>query len=138
MAVFDFLSWGHLLVLALGAFFIFGPERLPTLARDAARGVKRFREVLSGMREQMGGEMGVDFAQLRDLDLRRYHPRTFLREQLFGDETAEPATPMAQSASGATAKAPRTAPGPAGTVLPPGQVGRSVHSLPPPFDVDAT
>jgi hypothetical protein len=31
-SVFHLLSWGRVLVLTLGALFIFGPERLPTMA----------------------------------------------------------------------------------------------------------
>jgi sec-independent protein translocase protein TatB len=136
--MFSFLSWGHLLVLALGAFFIFGPERLPTLARDAAQGLKRFRAAVSEMRGAIGSEMGEDFAQLRDLDLRRYHPRTFLHEQLFGDEPSGPVTFMGQPDSSAPGIGP---PGVLGVARPaelPNQVRQPSRTLPPPFDVDAT
>lgn len=136
--MFNFLSWGHLLVLALGAFFIFGPERLPTLARDAAQGLKRFRATVSEMRGQLGSEMGEDFAQLRNLDLRRYHPRTFLREQLFGDETAVPSTIIGPAGSNAPGNRPPGGLGAAGLAEPPVQVRRAARTLPPPFDVDAT
>lgn len=109
----DFLSWGHLLVIALAALFIFGPDRLPTLAQDAARGVRRAREAVAAVRGQLQDTVGEDLAELRDLDLRRYHPRTFLRDQLFGDDDPVPAAPPA----------------------PPRTVDRST---PPPFDPDAT
>lgn len=120
--MFHFLSWGHLLVLALGAMFIFGPERLPTLARDAARGLKRLRTVLDEVRAHVDDEMGEDFAELRDLDLRRYRPRTFIRDQLFG---ANSASPSGEQTS------PRYA-----AVLP--VRGPEARRLPPPFDRDAT
>ena len=122
--MFDFLSWGHLLVLALGALFIFGPERLPTLARDAARGLKHVRAAMESMRAQVGDELGDDFAQLRDLDLRRYHPRTFIQDQLFG---ADPSDAVSRS---------RTPSAPA----PPAPLGARAQNrlLPPPFDRDAT
>lgn len=111
----DFLSWGHVVVIALAALFIFGPEKLPTLAQDAARGLKQVRETAGAVRAQMRDELGEDFTELRDLDLRRYRPRTFLRDQLFGEE--EPAAP---------ARALPDRPRP------------QVRLLPPPFDVDAT
>ena len=41
--MFDSIGWGEIIVLALAALFIFGPERLPDLAKDAASGLKRVR-----------------------------------------------------------------------------------------------
>ena len=84
--MFDSIGWGEVLVIALAALFIFGPERLPGLAKDAAAGLKKVREALTGVREQMNESLGDDFAELRDLDVRKYHPRTFIRDQLFGDD----------------------------------------------------
>ncbi len=129
--VFDFLSWGHLLVLALGALFIFGPERLPTLSRDAARGIRRLRGAIEGIRAQVGDDLGEDFGELRDLDFRRYHPRTFLREQLFGDA---PRTTAVSPAVG-TPTAPTSSP-PAMAQTPLDGVPR--FRLPPPVDHEAT
>ena len=50
--MFDSIGWGEIIVLGLAALFIFGPERLPTLAKDAAHGLKRVREAITGVREQ--------------------------------------------------------------------------------------
>lgn len=119
--MFNFLSWGHLLVLALGALFIFGPERLPTLARDAARGLKRVRTALGDVRAHLDDELGDEFAELRELDLRRYRPRTFIRDQLFGPDSASrpPDAPSVRTVVQAVG-------------------GTEAHRLPPPFDRDAT
>ena len=38
--MFDSIGWGEIIVLGLAALFIFGPERLPHLAKDAAAGLK--------------------------------------------------------------------------------------------------
>jgi sec-independent protein translocase protein TatB len=38
------------------------------------------------IRGQMDETLGDDFADLRDLDLRTYHPKTILREQLLKDD----------------------------------------------------
>jgi sec-independent protein translocase protein TatB len=116
--VFDSVGWGEIVVLLLAALFIFGPERLPDMAKDAAAGLKKVREAITGVRRQVNESLGDDLPELRDLDLRKYHPKTFIRQQLFEDE---PATPPVRR-SGATAVTAR--PRDAGT--------------PPPYDLDAT
>ena len=84
--MFDSIGWGEIIVLALAALFIFGPERLPDLAKEAAAGLKKVREAITGVRDQVQRVLGDDLAQLRDLDLRKYHPRTFIRSQLLDDD----------------------------------------------------
>jgi sec-independent protein translocase protein TatB len=119
--LFDSIGWGEILVIALAALFIFGPERLPTLAKDAAAGLKRLRRAMSDIRGQMDESLGEDFAELRELrelDLRRYHPRTFLRDQLFGDDEDDEMPPLRLGS--ATATHPRD------------------RATPPPVDYDAT
>jgi sec-independent protein translocase protein TatB len=115
--MFDSIGWGEIIVLALAALFIFGPERLPHLAKDAAAGLKRVRTAITGVREQMNESLGDDFSELRDLDLRKYHPKTFIRSQLLGDDdvpVGKAAAPMA------AAVRPRD------------------RTTPPPYDPDAT
>ena len=118
--MFDSIGWGEIVVLALAALFIFGPDRLPDLAKDAAHGLKRVREAMTGVREQLHENLGDDFDQLRDLDIRQYHPKTFIRNQLLADD--EPV----RSSSGATAA----------SVVPQQRVRDT--AVPPPFDADAT
>ena len=115
--MFNSIGWPEIVVLALAALFIFGPERLPGLAKDAAHGLKRVRSAITGVREQMNESLGDDLPELRDLDLRKYHPKTFIRTQLFGDDDATPVT--------VTRPAPATA-------------RPRDHATPPPFDLDAT
>jgi sec-independent protein translocase protein TatB len=83
--VLNSIGWGEIVVLGLAALFIFGPERLPDLAKDAAGGLERVRGAVAGVRGQLHETLGDDFDHLRDVDLRRYHPRTFLREHLIDD-----------------------------------------------------
>ena len=129
--MFDSIGWGEIMVLALAALFIFGPERLPGLAKDAAAGLKRVRAAISGMREQMNESLGDDLVELRDLDLRKYHPKTFIRDQLFGDED------YSIGLGNGTGSAGLAAGGATPGVL--GQVARSRDAgTPPPFDPDAT
>jgi sec-independent protein translocase protein TatB len=131
--VFDSIGWGEIVVVALAALFIFGPDRLPTLARDAAQGLKKLREAMSGMREQVNESLGDDFADLRDLDLRKYHPKTFIRDQLFGDDDAPPVRRGSATGSAGLVN------GAAGGAAPAAAMARPRDAAtPPPFDVDAT
>ncbi|RBY76953.1 translocase [Blastococcus sp. TF02-09] len=121
--MFDSIGWGEILVLALAALFIFGPERLPHLAKDAAVGLKKVRAAITGVRAQVNESIGDDLPELRDLDLRKYHPRTFIRSQLFDDD--EPAGGFSGSTAATAAAGP--------------VVARPRDNLvPPPFDPDAT
>jgi sec-independent protein translocase protein TatB len=117
--VFDSIGWGEILVLALAALFIFGPERLPDLAKDAAAGIKRVRSAVTGVREQVNESFGDDLPELRDLDLRKYHPKTFIRTQLMGDDDDDKPAVRPAAAAAPVAR-PRD------------------HATPPPFDPDAT
>ena len=84
--MFNSIGWGEIVVLCLAALFVFGPERLPNLAKDAAGALKRLRAATTGIRGQLHESLGEDFDHLRDVDLRTYHPRTFVREHLLADD----------------------------------------------------
>lgn len=71
------------LVLAAVALIVFGPERLPELARDAARMLRTLRDVAQGARTQLNTELGPEFA---DFDLASLNPRTAIKNALLGDE----------------------------------------------------
>jgi sec-independent protein translocase protein TatB len=77
------------------------------------------RTAITGVREQVSESLGEDLPELRDLDLRKYHPRTFIRSQLLDDDV-----PTVHRGSASAAAAP---------------VARSRdRGTPPPFDPDAT
>ncbi|MCZ2818394.1 twin-arginine translocase TatA/TatE family subunit [Modestobacter sp. VKM Ac-2984] len=132
--MFDSIGWGEIVVLALAALFIFGPDRLPTLAKDAASGLKKARDAVTGVRGQLHDTLGDDFDHLRDIDLRQYHPKTFIRSQLMGDDDAPART--VSTAAGATAAGATAAT--AGRATAGQMTGSRDASTPPPFDVDAT
>jgi sec-independent protein translocase protein TatB len=125
VAVFDSIGWGEIIVLALAALFIFGPERLPGLAKDAAAGLKRVRTAVTGIREQVNESLGDDLPELRNLDLRKYHPKTFIRSQLLGDDDGPTVHRGSAGATAASAVAPAVA-------------RPRDRAVPPPFDPDAT
>jgi sec-independent protein translocase protein TatB len=124
--VFNSIGWGEIVVLGLAALFIFGPDRLPSLAKDAAIGIKKAREAITGVRGTLHETLGDDFDHLRDVDLRQYHPKTFIRQQLLGDDDEPGVKP---SATGSTA---------AGAVRMTKATARRDATVPPPFDLDAT
>ena len=121
--MFDSIGWGEIVVLVLAALFIFGPERLPDLAKDAGAGLKKVRSAITGVRQQVNESLGDDLAELRDLDLRKYHPKTFIRSQLLDDDV-----PTVHRGS-ATA---------AGATAAPAVARSRDRGTPPPFDPDAT
>ncbi len=97
--VFD-LSPAKLLVLAIVGILVVGPDRLPSLAKDAARMIRSLREMATGAREQLRDEMGPEFA---DVDLRTLNPRTVVQRAVFGDDldltTLNPEPPSATLSS---------------------------------------
>lgn len=87
--MFSSIGWGEIIVLLLAALFIFGPERLPDLAKDAAAGLRRARGAMSGARDGLHETLGPEFDHLKGVDLRDYHPRSLLRRALL-EETEPP------------------------------------------------
>jgi sec-independent protein translocase protein TatB len=81
--VFNSLGWGEIAVLIVAALLIFGPDRLPSLARDAARLLRQVREMAQGARNTLKSELGPEFA---DIDLDTLNPKRFVRKHLFEDD----------------------------------------------------
>jgi sec-independent protein translocase protein TatB len=73
----------ELLVLAIVGLLVIGPDKLPNLARDAARMLRTLRDLATGARQQLRDELGPEFA---DVDLRSLNPRTALQRAILGDE----------------------------------------------------
>ena len=81
-------------VIAFVAILVFGPERLPDLARQAAQIVKQVRRMANNARDELRAELGPEYAdlELRDLDPREIVKR-HIAEALEDDEDDEPARP---------------------------------------------
>jgi sec-independent protein translocase protein TatB len=73
----------ELLVLAVVGLIVLGPDRLPGLARDAARMIRALRDLATGARTQLRDELGPEFA---DIDLRNLNPRTAISRAILGDD----------------------------------------------------
>jgi sec-independent protein translocase protein TatB len=73
----------ELVVLALVGLVVLGPDRLPGLAKDAARLIRTLRDLATGARTQLRDELGPEFA---DVDLRNLNPRVAISRAILGDD----------------------------------------------------
>jgi sec-independent protein translocase protein TatB len=73
----------EMIVLAVVGLIILGPDRLPALAKDAARMIRTLRDLATGARTQLRDELGPEFA---DVDLRNLNPRTAISRAILGDD----------------------------------------------------
>lgn len=78
------LTFDKLLVIAVIAVFLLGPERLPGYAAQLARLVRSLRKMADGAKDRLRDEMGSDFDDVdwKKLDPRQYDPRRIIREAL--------------------------------------------------------
>ena len=70
------------LLLAVLAIILFGPERLPDLARKVARVVQYLRTIAGTAQQQLSKELGPGF---EDLDLRDLNPKSFIQKHLLDE-----------------------------------------------------
>jgi sec-independent protein translocase protein TatB len=82
--MFGSLGLGEILTLLVVGLIVFGPDKLPQVARDAARVLRQLRAMAQGASGQLRSELGPEFA---DLDLDSLNPKTFVRKHLLGDES---------------------------------------------------
>jgi sec-independent protein translocase protein TatB len=110
--VFD-LSIGKLLVLAVIALVVFGPNELPKIASQAGKALRDLRRIAEGAKNDLREGLGLE---LEDL-----HPKRFVQKHFLDDLNGDSAKAAAQPSRPARAN---------GTLLAPGER--------PPFDPDAT
>lgn len=79
----------EMLVIAMVAMLVFGPERLPELARQFGGFVRTVKQMAENAKNDLGREMGEDFSNLslRDLDPREVVRKNFLEDGGLGDTT---------------------------------------------------
>jgi sec-independent protein translocase protein TatB len=100
------LSVGKLLVLAVIAIVVFGPERLPQVAAQAGRALRELRRMAEGATSDLREGLGPEFS---DFDISDLHPGNFVRKHLF-DDLPSGAKPPAAEASVAGRLAPEESP----------------------------
>lgn len=81
------INGSELVVLAILAVVILGPEKLPEYAAQLARLVKELRRMATGAKEQLREEVGDEIVDMdwKKLDPRQYDPRKIIKEALLDD-----------------------------------------------------
>ena len=81
------LSGEKLVILAIIAVIVLGPERLPEYAKGLANIIKSLRRMADGAKTQIKEELGDEYKDVdwRKLDPRQYDPRRIIREALTED-----------------------------------------------------
>ena len=69
----------EMVLIAFVAVLVFGPDKLPDLARQAGRMARQLRSFANAARDELRTELGPEYAdlQLRDLD-----PRVIVRKHI--------------------------------------------------------
>jgi len=100
------INGAELVVLAVIAAVVVGPERLPTYAEHLARWARALRSTAATTRGRLADELGEDDIDWAALDPRRYDPRRIVQEALAGpgpvassSTTRASAGPVARAAS---------------------------------------
>lgn len=84
---------GAILVIAV---LVFGPDKLPQLAKQAGSFVRTVRQMAENAKNDLGKELGED---LSDLNLKDLDPREIVRRNILdqpGPATPAPMRPAAQ------------------------------------------
>ena len=80
--MFD-LSLTKILVLAVIALIVFGPNELPKVASQAGRMLRDLRRIAEGAKADLREGLGPEF---QDFDFQDLNPKTFVRKHLFDEE----------------------------------------------------
>lgn len=67
-------------VIGVVAMIVFGPDRLPEVARQAARMLNQARKMAHSARDELRSELGPEYA---DLELRDLDPRQIVRKHII-------------------------------------------------------
>jgi sec-independent protein translocase protein TatB len=70
----------ELAVICLVAVLVFGPDKLPDLARQAGQMMRKAKQFADAARDELREELGPEYA---DLELRDLDPRTIVRKHII-------------------------------------------------------
>jgi sec-independent protein translocase protein TatB len=132
-------NMSEIVVLGVLAVIIFGPEKLPELARKAARVLSYLRNIANDAQGRLRQELGPEFA---DLELADLNPRTLVNKHLLNPVQAEVAALQSEPAVDRTEpplEQPGTSPAVASHQSGPAPGGRPVTVVKDvAFDTEAT
>ena len=83
--MFD-LSLPKLLVLAVIALVVFGPNELPKMAAKAGKALRELRRIADGAKADLREGLGPEFAEF---DINDLNPRHFVQKHLLSDLDGE-------------------------------------------------
>jgi sec-independent protein translocase protein TatB len=133
--VFD-LSPFKLLILAVIALVVFGPNELPKMAHQAGRMLRELRRIADGAKADLREGLGPEF---QDFDFDDLNPRRFVQKHLL-DDMADAARPVYNEFKGVP-DAVLSGTGLANTgasASPNGTRATLLEGEDPPFDLEAT
>jgi sec-independent protein translocase protein TatB len=105
------LTFDKLVIIAVIAVFLVGPERLPLYAGRFAELVRTLRDFADSAKARLKEELGpeMDDVDWKKMDPRQYDPRRIVREALADDIALRPAstpTPAPEDADAPTPESP--------------------------------
>ncbi len=82
--MFGVNGW-EVILLALIAVLVLGPDKLPEYAAKLARGIRKARVLAEGAKEQLKDQLGPEYEDIdwRQYDPRQYDPRRIVKEALL-------------------------------------------------------
>jgi sec-independent protein translocase protein TatB len=99
-----------ILVLAVIAIIVFGPNELPKVASQAGRMLRDLRKIAEGAKADLREGLGPEF---QDFDFEDLNPKTFVRKHLFDEEEQQALFDQFKASTdisdGATGAVPATA-----------------------------
>jgi sec-independent protein translocase protein TatB len=102
--VFGVNGW-EIVLLALIAVFVLGPDRMPEYAAKLAHGIRKLRVMAEGAKDQLKDQLGPEYEEInwRQYDPRQYDPRRIVKEALLDplDEAVAPIRGEIDSVRGA-------------------------------------
>ena len=130
------LTFDKLIIIAVIAVFLIGPDRLPGYAAQLGRVVRSLRAMADGAKDRMREEMGPEFDEVdwKKLDPRQYDPRRIIREALLDD-------PASTAANAPDGEKPKSAELPANRYVESAYEKRQRRlgkGRPAPYDIEAT
>ena len=94
--MFD-LSLPKLLVLAVIALVVFGPDELPKIAAQAGRALRDLRQIAESAKNDLREGLGPEFA---DFEIEDLNPKRLAHKHLFGDLNADQGAQQQPAANG--------------------------------------
>jgi sec-independent protein translocase protein TatB len=111
--VFD-IGIGEILLIAVAGLLIFGPEKLPRAAADAAKWIKQIRAMAAKSRQDLVDSAGIDLGDTVETvkSLGDLHPRKLARSFIEDDPEPPSANGAPKNRAPGTAAPGTTAPAP--------------------------